>query len=284
MRIERFVFPISAVFLIATGLFSYALAAQEVIINENLQNPSLEVRSPEPKPGEIWRDQATGMEFVFVKGGCFQMGDTFGDGVDDEKPVHEVCVADFWMGKHEVTQGLWLRLSLNNPSRYRGGSNYPVEQVNWHDIQNFIKNLKQVSDKNYRLPTEAEWEYAARSGGKREKWPGTSSESELGRYAWYSNSNGGDGPHPVGEKDPNGLGLFDMSGNVWEWCQDGYDKDYYKNSPKNNPEGPRSGISLVIRGGSWNHDSWYVRTTYRGGVSPSGRYNFVGFRLVFSAE
>ena len=223
------------------------------------------------------------MEFVFVQGGCFQMGDTFGDGGDDEKPVHEVCVADFWMGKVEVTQGLWERVMGNNPSRYPNGEKYPVEQASWNDVQTFIQRLSQRSGKNYRLPTEAEWEYAARSGGKDEKYAGTSDDIGLGEYAWYE-KNSGKTTHPVGLKMANGLGIHDMSGNVWEWCQDWYGKDYYKDSPRDRPQGPGKGIYRVIRGGSWYDLSWYLRATNQGGLSPSGRYNFVGFRLVIPAE
>jgi len=177
--------------------------------------------------GGAFTDATTGMPFVFVKGGCYQMGDTFGDGAPEEKPVHDVCVSDFYMGKHEVTQGQWKRIMGNNPSSFSGcGDNCPVEHVSWNDAQNFIRRLNSQSGKRYRLPTEAEWEYAARSGGKREKWAGSGNEASSGDYAWYS-SNSGSKAHPAGQKLPNGLGLHDMSGNVWEWCNDWYDGTYY---------------------------------------------------------
>lgn len=230
-------------------------------------------------------DSATNMEFVFVKGGCFQMGDTFGDGGSDEKPVHEVCVDDFYMGKYEVTQGQWKAVMKKNPSHFKDcGDNCPVEQVSWSDAQDFINKLNQKTVKKYRLPTEAEWEYAARSGGKNEKWAGTRNESKLGDYAWYE-SNSGSETHAVGQKKPNGLGIYDMCGNVWEWVQDWYDKDYYKNSPKNNPMGPSSGKEKVLRGSSWGGGPQIdVRASYRGGDKPSRRDGDNGFRLVLPAK
>jgi len=223
------------------------------------------------------------MEFVYVKGGCYQMGDTFGDGSSDEKPVHEVCVDDFYMGKYEVTQGQWKAIMGNNPSYFIKdcGDNCPVEQVRWNDIQEFTNKLSQKTGKNYRLPTEAEWEYAAKSGGKNEKWAGTSNESELWEYAWY-NSNSGSKTHPVGQKKPNGLGIYDMSGNVWEWVNDWYDSNYYKDSPKDNPKGPSRGSSRVGRGGSWYGLARYVRASFRLRSTPGFRHDDFGFRLAGS--
>ncbi len=230
-----------------------------------------------------FKDPTTGMEFVFVKGGCFRMGDAFGDGGSDERPAHEVCVNDFYMGIYEVTQVQWERVMDGNPSHFKKGGNYPVEQVGWNDVQNFIERLNRQSGKKYRLPTEAEWEYAARSGGKREKWAGTNSESELGDYVWYDKNSGGS-THPVGEKKPNGLGLYDMSGNVWEWCADSYDQDYYRNSPRDNPQGPGSGSSQVLRGGSWLFGPWDARAAIRLGGPPSYGSIIVGFRLALSPK
>jgi formylglycine-generating enzyme len=223
------------------------------------------------------------MKFVYIPGGCFQMGDTFGDGNSDEKPVHEVCVSEYYMGKYEVTQGQWKEVMGNNPSEYKNcGDSCPVENVSWNDVQEFIRKLNNKSGKNYRLPTEAEWEYAARSGGKREKWAGTSSESSLEDYAWYNDNSGSKTP-PVGQKQPNGLGLFDMTGNVVEWCSDWYGDDYYKYSPRDNPSGPSSGSSRVFRGGSWGHDAAYARAALRFRNGPDFRNSILGFRLVLPA-
>lgn len=226
-------------------------------------------------------DPVTGMEFVFIKGGTFQMGDTFGDGDSDEKPVHQVTVSDFCLGKYPVTQGQWQAVMGNNPSHFKKGDNYPVEEVSWEDAREFIWKLNQQTGKNYRLPTEAEWEYGARSGGKKEKWAGTSKESELVAYAWYE-SNSGNQTHPVGQKKPNGLGLYDMSGNVWEWCQDWYGS--YPAGPLTDPEGPLSGSDRVVRGGAWDGLPCYVRSASRDGGAPSGRDDFIGFRLVRTSK
>ena len=228
-----------------------------------------------------YRDPTTGMEFVLVKGGCFEMGDAFGDGKSDEWPGHEVCLKDFYLGKYEVTQGQWKRVMGGNPSRFQVSDDNPVDTVNWNDVQEFIRMLSQMSGKSYRLPTEAEWEYAARSGGKREKWAGTGSEFELRDYAWFS-GNSGNKTHPVGQKRPNGLGLYDMSGNVWEWCGDWGDKDYYQRSPRDNPSGPSSGNFRVLRGGSWYGSAWNVRAAGRYGLDPAQRNDIFGFRLVLA--
>jgi formylglycine-generating enzyme len=231
--------------------------------------------------GDAFKDPVTGMEFVFVKGGCYQMGDTFGDGQSHEKPVHEVCVGDFYIGKYEVTQGQWQAVTGSNPSNFSNcGANCPVEQVSWNDVWNFMVELNSKSGKHYRLPTEAEWEYAARSGGKSEKYAGG---NDVDAAAWYD-GNSGSKTHPVGQKKPNGLGLYDMSGNVWEWCSDWYGSDYYKNSPRDNPQGPASGSYRVLRGGSWYNRPWGVRAAIRNWDNPDYRFNNIGFRLAVPAQ
>lgn len=220
-----------------------------------------------------WEIKAEGRAaegMILVKGGCFQMGDTFGDGESDEKPVHEVCVDGIYMDMYEVTQKAYREEMGKSPSHFKGDDN-PVENVTWHDAKQYCEKAGK------RLPTEAEWENAARSGGKREKYAGTSSDSELGEYAWY-NDNSGNKTHPVGQKKPNGVGLYDMSGNVWEWVEDWYDSIYYKNSPMNNPKGPDSGDGRVLRSSSWGYDSMRVRSANRDRYYPDGRNLYLGFR------
>jgi len=214
---------------------------------------------------------------VMVSGGCYQMGDTFGDGYDNEKPVHEVCVSDFYISKYEVTQGQWKTVMGNNPFQFSScGDDCPVEQVSWNDAQEYIRRLNEKTKKKYRLPTEAEWEYAARSGGKHEKYSGG---NNIESVAWYSDNSEGR-THPVGQKRPNGLGIYDMSGNVWEWVQDIYNDAAYSAHSRNNPL-YNTGIAKfrVIRGGSWNDDSGCARAAYRNIFGPVYRESFVGFRL-----
>ncbi|MBI5874931.1 MAG: SUMF1/EgtB/PvdO family nonheme iron enzyme [Deltaproteobacteria bacterium] len=220
---------------------------------------------------------------IFVKGGCFEMGDTFGDGESYEKPSHAVCVADFYMGEAEVTQAEWQDIMGNNPSYFKDCDTCPVENIAWNDVQEFINKLNQKTGKKYRLPTEAEWEYAARSGGKKEKWAGTSAESEIGEYAWYGD-NSEKKTHPVKQKKPNGLGFYDMSGNVWEWVSDWYNDRYYESSPKNNPIGPSTGSEHALRGGSWLDNPKRLRLTGRSWHYPVYRDNRFGFRLASSAR
>jgi formylglycine-generating enzyme required for sulfatase activity len=248
--------------------------------------PSTRIKA-QPQPSSVpptWKDSVVGMEFVFIRGGCFEMGDTFGDGNSDEKPVHEVCMDDFYLGKYEVTWGQWKRVMGGNASDSKWTDERPVDNVSWDDTQQFIERLNSQVGRKYRLPTEAEWEYAARGGGKREEYSGTSQEGELGQYAWYGD-NSQDQTHPVGEKRPNGLGLHEMSGNVMEWCADWYDKNYYKNSPKNNPRGPGNGELRVLRGGSWYSNPRFVRAANREGRDPTAQsYSFFGFRLVLPSR
>ena len=240
------------------------------------------LREETPSHKEALTDPTKVIELVLVKGGCFQMGDTFGDGQADEKPVHTVCVDDFYIGKYEVTQGQWQSVMGNNPSFFKNcGEKCPVEQVSWNDIQEFITKLTTKTGKKYRLLTEAEWEYAARSGGKKEKYAGTSSDVELGKYAWYTANYAGS-IHPSGQKQPNSLGLYDMTGNVWEWCQDWYGEKYYSQSPQKNPTGPPSGTRRVLRGGAWLFEPAGIRAATRYKLTPESRGDLYGFRLSLS--
>jgi formylglycine-generating enzyme required for sulfatase activity len=253
------------------------IKAQGIINNKS---PDSDMHSP--KIAKLFKEAivplGTIIEMVFIKGGCYEMGDTFGDGEEDEKPVHEVCMVDFYIGKYEVTQGQWEEVMGSNPAKFKNGNNYPVEQVSWDDVQEYIGKLNQKAGSNYRLPTEAEWEYSARSGGKREKWAGTSVESELEQYAWFYN-NSGSKTHPVGRKEANGLGLYDMTGNVREWCQDWYNGDAYSKHYRNNPIYMESGFGRVDRGSSWGSFPGYLRSSNRDGNAPVVRSYFLGLRL-----
>jgi formylglycine-generating enzyme required for sulfatase activity len=239
--------------------------------------------TPEP----LFKDPATGREMVYVKGGCYQMGATDDDcdANPEERPLHEVCVGDFYMGKYEVTQGQWKAIMGSNTSTLStcGEDNCPVDTVSWSDVQDFIRRLnnKSVGSK-YRLPTEAEWEYAARSGGKSEKFSGG---KDVNSVSWNA-ENSGKINHPVGTKAPNGLGIYDMSGNVWEITNDWYGENYYKNSPRINPLGPSSGVDHVVRGGCRTGGVANQRTSRRTYVADrtkgKDRGGNVGFRLLMA--
>lgn len=224
-------------------------------------------------------DEITGMELVYVAGGCFQMGDT----TYRQKPEHEVCVDGFYIGKYEVTQAQYHGVTGQNPSRFTKEGDFPVERVSWDDAIAFIDRLNEKSGMNYRLPTEAEWEYAAKSGGKEERYAGAS--HNLLELAWYE-INSQETTHKVGTKAPNGLGIYDMSGNVYEWCSDWFGADYYAKSPRRNPQGPSQGKYKINRGGGWyqrqclKDPHWCVSTEERFWSLPKFRDSSVGFRIV----
>lgn len=216
-------------------------------------------------------------DMVRVEGGTFRMGGTAEQGTDAydrEKPVHSVTLSSYYIGKNEVTQALWQAVMGSNPSNFKG-SNLPVECVSWNDCQNFIQKLNSLTGRNFRLPTEAEWEFACR-GGNNSRGYKYSGSNNLGSVAWYDDNSGGQ-THPVGTKAPNELGIYDMSGNVWEWCNDWYD-NYAANS-QTNPTGPQSGSGRVDRGGSWSHNARRCRSSYRDDCYPAGRGIDLGLRL-----
>lgn len=235
--------------------------------------------------------KSKGMEFVFVKAGCYDMGDTFGDGDRDEKPVHRVCLDDFYMGKYEVTQGQWKEIMGNNPSSYKKcGDNCPVESVSWNNVQEFIKKLNQRRNAKYRLPSEAEWEYACREGGRKVRF-GTGTNRINANIANFDASARNKRVYSdvgkrrskttrVGTFSPNNYGLYDMSGNVYEWVQDTYKLDAYKHHLRNNPIDTRSSSVRVARGGSWGTTPRVVRCANRHNTSPYLRNYGVGFRLI----
>jgi TPR repeat protein/formylglycine-generating enzyme required for sulfatase activity len=271
-----------------------------------------------PTSGVIWKEPVTGMEFVWVPGGCFMMGSPLSEKTsqlhievkplwykalavvssifpygcvtsktsyqsyfdkygyhEDETPAHEVCLAGFWIGRYEVTQGQWKKILENNPSYFKAGEDYPVEKVSWNDVKLYVEKLNQQSGHTFLLPSEAQWEYAARSGGRQETYAGG---NDVNRLAWYA-ENSGSKTHRVGSKAPNGLGLFDMSGNVWEWCEDLYDKDAYSRHAHNNPVLTSDSSTRVVRGGSWNYGKTDISTTFRLRFLSDFRSSTLGFRL-----
>ncbi len=212
---------------------------------------------------------------VLVYGGTFQMGSNLPIGTGDEKPIHTVTVSSFYMDKTEVTQAEYRKVMGENPSSFSGCDDCPVEKVSWHDANEYAKKVGK------RLPTEAEWEYAARGGNKRKGYTYSGRNYAIGSAAWYK-VNSSNKTHPVAQKQPNELGLYDMSGNVKEWCSDWY--GYYRSSTKSDPKGPNSGSNRVLRGGSWYQERNYCRVANRGSSDPDIRYSNNGFRCVSSDQ
>ena len=223
-----------------------------------------------------------GVEFKMIKveGGTFRMGATSEQGryvAYDEKPVHYVTLSDYHIGETEVTQELWQAVMGSNPSYFKGDNQRPVENVSWDDCQEFIKKLNRLTGKKFRLPTEAEWEYAARGGKYSNDYVYKYSVSNnADEVAWYHDNSGYE-TNPVKTKKANKLGLYDMIGNVCEWCNDWY--GYYQSNSQTNPTGPSEGEYRVLRGGSWCYRDRFVRVSDRGGFTPDDRGNDVGLRL-----
>lgn len=220
------------------------------------------------------------VEFSMVKvvGGTFRRGKTsglFGRLLGDKTPEQLVKLSDYYIGQTQVTQELWEAVMGNNPSRFIGNNKHPVEKVSWNDCQEFIKKLNELTGKQFRLPTEAEWEFAAR-GGNKSKGYKYSGSNEASTVAWHKN-NSGNKTHPVALKQANELLLYDMSGNVWEWCQDLYGD--YSSTPQINPKGASDGVDHVIRGGSWYYEAKLARVSSRNDSSPINRFSDIGFRL-----
>lgn len=243
------------------------------------------------KIGEDFTEKVSGVEIemVYVEGGTFQMGATSEQGSDydsNERPVHSVTLSDYYIGKFEVTQGLWEKVmgTTIHEQRIKAGysftngvgSDYPMYYVNWEEAQEFCKKLSQLTGKTYVLPTEAQWEYAARGGVKSRGYKYSGSNT-IGNVAWYSD-NSSSSTHPVATKQPNELGLYDMSGNVWEWCSDWYGS--YSSESQSNPTGPSTGSNRVLRGGSWCNSARNCRVSFRNYSYPSNRSFNDGFRFV----
>ena len=220
------------------------------------------------------------IEMVKVEAGSFNMGATpeMKSPYEVEKPVHRVTLTNnYYVGKYEITQALWQAVMGSNPSHFKGDA-LPVEQVSWKDCQKFITKLNRLTGKNFRLPTEAEWEYAARGGNKSRGYRYSGSNT-IDDVAWYENDALSQ-THPVGTKQPNELEIYDMTGNVMEWCQDWYGS--YSSSPQVNPTGAASGSYRVVRGGGWSDSARDCRTSDRDFISPGGRSSDLGLRLVLS--
>ena len=252
------------------------------------------IRAQEKKPLK-----ALAWDFVKIEAGSFTMGCTSEqdtDCYDHEKPAHKVTLTkDYYLGKYPVTQAQWRAVMGSNPSHFKSFlftncSDHPVERVSWNDIQEFLAKLNQQAgtkgtSKHYRLPTEAEWEYAARGGNKSKGYKYTGAKgtgsNDIDEVAWYDD-NSGSKTHPVGQKAPNELGFYDMSGNVDEWCSDWYGEDYYSGSPETDPKGSSSGRDRVLRGGSWSLHAMGCRVSSRNYDYPGRRLNGYGFRLCLS--
>ena len=262
-------------------------------LQEDIENIRLEFEREQAEKERLEREEAerkrretgysngvlkvNGVEYpmVYVSGGSFDMGATSEQGSDadsDEQPVHRVTLSSYRIGKYEVTQELWEAVMGSNPSHFKG-ARHPVEMVSWDDCQRFINKLNELTGQNFRLPTEAEWEFAAR-GGNSSRGYKYSGSNNVDNVAWYY-GNSGNTTHNVGTKSPNELGIYDMSGNVWEWCSDW--KGNYSSASKTNPKGPGSGSYRVFRGGSWDRGNG--RVSYRACNTPDFRDNDLGFRL-----
>jgi len=262
------------------------------IVSEKRTVQKQAIKNSKYKSGDTFKENLTGMEFVWIPGGCYTMG--CGDWAHDyyfyceeyEKPPHEVCIDGFWMGKTEVTQGEWKSIMNNNPASNSSGSDYPVENITWHEAKIYIDKLnKNNLEGSYRLPTEAEWEYACRSGGMSQNFSGG---DKIKDFAWY-NVNSKNKSHIVAhqEKSSNGLNLFDMSGNVQEWCEDSFKSNVYSNV-KYREVNPvfieRDNKNKVVRGGSWCYSEKQSRCTARFGLPSIKRSIDIGFRVVKSEK
>ena len=244
--------------------------------NTNTTQGNLQIAVPGPNKTEtIDLGGGVKMEFVLIRPGSFTMGADKGN-QGDEKPAHKVTISKpFYLGKYEVTQEQWEKVMGSNPSNFKGPK-LPVEQVSWNDCQNFLAKLKKkVTGYEFRLPTEAQWEYACRAGSTGD-YCFDDGETNVGEYGWHSNTSGGK-THPVGEKKPNAWGLYDMHGNVWEWCSDAYGP--YSSEAVIDPKGANSG-NRVLRGGAWYINPRCLRSASRDNGMPDYRYNGIGLRCV----
>ena len=228
---------------------------------------------------KVFTVNGVSFKMIAVKGGTFTMGATSEQtgAESDESPTHSVTLSDYYIGETEVTQELWNAAMGSNPSYFTGNMQRPVEQVSWDDCQTFISKLNQLTGETFRLPTEAQWEYAAR-GGNQAQGRLYSGSNTIDNVAWYG-SNSSSTTHPVKTKAPNELGIYDMSGNVWEWCSDCYGS--YSSAAQTDPTGPSKGSHRVIRGGSWCEYTTDCRVANRDGYTPTHTNSDQGLRLAY---
>lgn len=288
--------------IISTTLQQQTKNDSKDLASTTIEEVAASTNSNRTQAGEIIiSNSIIGLESMLIKGNIFSMGDVFGDSTYKEKPIHQVTIFDFYLSRTEITNAQYARFleeygseiikngeyagqqmifqspGLEGSGRYweavLGYENHPVVNVTWYGANEFSRYY------NLRLPTEAEWEFAARSGGKNEKWAGTNSLSNAKDFAWFKN-NSDNTTHKVGMKKPNSIGLFDMSGNAWEWCQDWYST--YGSSAVRNPQGPAIGSSRIARGGSYLDDGKEALTVVRNHHSPNEKSLKVGFRIAQS--
>ena len=276
------ILTISIIAIIAIIAITFIYPKTEDTIKKNLHSGEIteDTIKENLHSGEIVAKIVNGVSFdmVVVEGGTFTMGATSEQGSDpenEEYPTHQVTLSDYMIGKTEVTQELWQAVMGSNPSNF-SGNNLPVEQVSWNECQEFIKKLNSLMGLQFRLPTEAEWEYAAR-GGNKSKGYKYSGSNDIGSVAWYTSTTNDSGTKRVATKAPNELGLYDMSGNVWEWCSDWYGS--YSSGSQTNPKGPTSGSYRVSRGGSWFDSARNCRVSYRNNDNPDDGICHLGLRL-----
>jgi formylglycine-generating enzyme required for sulfatase activity len=235
----------------------------------------------EPKPAKsLTLDLGSGvkLEFILIPAGSFVMGTDENSGDGDEFPAHKVVITQpFYLGKYEVTQEQWTQLTGQNPSRFKGPK-LPVEIVSWNDCHKFLRRLHEKTGRSASLPTEAQWEYAARAGTTT-PWSFGATETHIADFAWFV-ENAENTTHPVGTKKPNAWGLYDMSGNVWEWCTDRYQKHAYPEGEAIDPQGPTTGDSYIARGGAWGDTPEMLRSTARNCAGPDVANQGIGFRCV----
>lgn len=266
----------------AMSIFTSIVESCEGNVRDEAERMLKELKMELTEDVEVITVRNVSFNMVKVPGGTFKMGATVEQGSEtysDEKPVHNVTLSDFYMGQTEVTQELWEAVMRESPSYFEGDGKRPVENVSWEDCQRFINRLNSMTGRNFRLPTEAEWEYAARGGNKSGQYKYSGSD-HLNAVAWHG-ENSDEETHPVEKKSPNELGLFDMSGNVYEWCQDWYGK--YSKNDLTNPQGPSEGEERILRGGCWNSKRHFMHLSYRYSTKPDNRIINAGMRLVLPA-